>query len=61
MSHFLIFFSLLTPNFIEDFAADLWTAGDEMVRPTAIDMMLDEFDDRWEDEQNRLRDLGHAP
>lgn len=54
MTNWILLFSLLTPDALEDYATGLWNAGDE-TRPTAIDTMFDKFDDEYEVQLARER------
>lgn len=57
MTNWILLFSLLTPDALEDYATGLWNAGDE-ARPTAIDTMLAKFDDEYEAELAHEREHG---
>jgi hypothetical protein len=54
MTNWILLFSLLTPDALEDYATGLWNAGDE-TRATAIDTMFDKFDAEYEAELARER------
>jgi hypothetical protein len=57
MTNWILLFSLLTPDALEDYATGLWNAGDE-ARPTALDTMLAKFDDEYEAELAFERERG---